>query len=173
MECNSKESKEHGRNNKNIRELLKGIINKREEAIKAGEVPKHELLGILLECNFKESKGHGRNNKNIGMVIEYVIDDCKLFYFARQETTSRSLVWTMILLSQNKNGQDRAREEVLQVFVSNRTPTIDVLSHIQVVTYTITYNVFHQYSPREEMQVLSIATDHDKGKFGLVISAEL
>lgn len=54
---------------KELRRLLKGIINKREEAIKTGEAPKDDLLGILLESNSKEIKENGRNNKNAGMSI--------------------------------------------------------------------------------------------------------
>ncbi|CAN2060682.1 unnamed protein product [Malus fusca] len=82
--------------NKELRRLLKGIINKKEEAIKTGEAPKDDLLGILLVSNSKETKEHGGNNKNAGMSIEDVIDECKLFYFAGQDTTSVLLV-TMIL----------------------------------------------------------------------------
>lgn len=119
---------------KELRRLLKGIINKREEAIKTGEAPKYDLLGILFESNSKEIKEHGENSKNAGMMsIEDVIDECKLFYFAGQDTTSVLLVWTMILLSQNQNWQDRAREEVFQVFGSNMTPTL-ALSRLQVVS---------------------------------------
>ncbi|XP_004295683.1 PREDICTED: cytochrome P450 CYP72A219-like [Fragaria vesca subsp. vesca] len=119
-----------------IRGLVEGIINKREQAIKAGEATKDDLLGALLESNMKDIQDHGKNNKNVGMSIEDVIEECKLFYFAGQETTSVLLVWTMVLLCQNQNWQDQAREEVLQVFGMNK-PDFDGLTHLKAVTMVL------------------------------------
>ncbi|KAK9943995.1 hypothetical protein M0R45_009581 [Rubus argutus] len=87
---------------KEIKGLLKGVINKREQALKAGEATKDDLLGALLESNFKDIEEHGKNNKNVGMSTE-------------------------------DNWQDRARQEVLQVFGSNK-PDFDGLNHLKVVT---------------------------------------
>ncbi|KAK9901887.1 hypothetical protein M0R45_001868 [Rubus argutus] len=86
-----------------------------------------------MESKFKDIQEHGKNNKNLGMSIEDVIKECKLFYFAGQATTSVLLVWTMVLLGQNQNWQDRARQQVLQVFGSNKLD-FDGLPHRKVVT---------------------------------------
>ncbi|KAI9083501.1 hypothetical protein K1719_034443 [Acacia pycnantha] len=89
------------RNYRDIRASLKGIINKKEKAMEAGEfAPKDDLLGILLESNHKEIEQHG-NSKDDVMTIEDVIEECKIFYVAGQETTSVLLVWTMVLLCDN------------------------------------------------------------------------
>ncbi|XP_010535013.1 PREDICTED: cytochrome P450 72A13-like [Tarenaya hassleriana] len=118
-----------------IRAILSGIIGKR---VGAGEAPNDDLLGILLESNSVQSKGKG-------MSIEEVMQECKLFYFAGQETTSVLLVWTMILLSQHQDWQARAREEVIQV-LGDRKPDIDSLNQLKVVTM-ILYEVLRLYPP--------------------------
>ncbi|KAK4285813.1 hypothetical protein QN277_002460 [Acacia crassicarpa] len=109
------EKKRLTKNDRDIRASLMGIINKKEKAMEAGEAPKDDLLGILLESNHKEIEQHGNSNDNV-MTIEDVIEECKVFYSAGQETTSVLLVWTIVLLCKYPEWQNRAREEVLQLF---------------------------------------------------------
>ncbi|XP_074311191.1 cytochrome P450 72A397-like [Silene latifolia] len=138
-----------------IQSLLKGIIDKRKKAMDAGEAAKDDLLGILLESNLKETQSHGRN-KRLAMSFRDMIDECKLFYFAGQETTSVLIVWTMILLSKHQDWQTKAREEILSVFGHN-LPDVGV-NHLKSVTM-ILYEVLRLYPP-----VLTVSRrvyDHD------------
>ncbi|XP_062011788.1 cytochrome P450 72A397-like isoform X1 [Rosa rugosa] len=155
---------------KEITGLLKGIINKREQAIKAGEATKDDLLGALMESNLNDIQEHGKNNKDVGMSTEDVIGECKLFYYAGQETTSVLLVWTVVLLGQNQIWQDRARQEVLQVFGSNK-PDFDGLTHLKVVTM-ILLEVLRLYPA---LVVLSRTTNKtiQLGKFSLPAGVEV
>ncbi|XP_019159113.1 PREDICTED: cytochrome P450 CYP72A219-like [Ipomoea nil] len=126
-----------------VRSSIQVIIEKRMKAMQAGETNKHDLLGILLESNLQEMRHQG--NKDCGMSIEQIIDECMLFYFAGQETTSAMLVWTMILLSRFRDWQARARKEVLQVF-GDKEPDFEGLNSLKVVTM-ILYESLRLYPP--------------------------
>nr|QAV52434.1 cytochrome P450 monooxygenase 72A7 [Barbarea vulgaris subsp. arcuata] len=125
---------------KEIDVILRGIVSKREKAREAGEAANDDLLGILLESSSGES----------GMSVEEVMKECKLFYFAGQETTSVLLVWTMVLLSHHQEWQARAREEVRQILGDNK-PDIDSLSNLKVMTM-IFNEVLRLYPPVAQLK---------------------
>ncbi|KAJ4872437.1 Cytochrome P450 72A15 [Raphanus sativus] len=122
--------------------ILRGIINKRLSAREAGEAPSDDLLGILLESNLGQAKGNE-------MSTEDVMEECKLFYFAGQETTSVLLVWTMVLLSQHQDWQARARKEVKHVF-GDKEPDTEGLNQLKVMTM-ILYEVLRLYPPAVQL----------------------
>ncbi|KAK1438008.1 hypothetical protein QVD17_03809 [Tagetes erecta] len=126
-----------------VKSTIRKIINKRVSTMEGVKSSKEDLLGLLLDSNEKEIKQQG-NNK-FGLTIDEVIEECKLFYFAGQETTANLLVWTMIMLGQHVNWQDRARDEVLKVF-GDRKPDIDGLNHLKTINM-ILHEVLRLYPP--------------------------
>ncbi|KAB2095509.1 hypothetical protein ES319_A01G042200v1 [Gossypium barbadense] len=129
---------------RHIKESLREMIKRREKAIKAREESNEDLLDILVESNIREMEA-----KNMGMSIEDVIEECKLFYFAGQETTSVLLVWTMVLLARYADWQSKAREEVLHVLGDSK-PDVDGLNRLKVVTM-ILYEVLRLYPSATEL----------------------
>ncbi|XP_042441869.1 cytochrome P450 CYP72A219-like [Zingiber officinale] len=126
---------------KELKGILLSIIKKREESMKLGTAKNDDLLDLLLESNLQHLREHG----HAGLTTDEVVDECKLFYFAGQETTSLLLTWTMVVLSMHQDWQERAREEVLQAFGKEK-PTFDGLSHLKTVTL-ILYEVLRLYPP--------------------------
>uniref|UniRef100_A0A0D9Y851 Cytochrome P450 n=1 Tax=Oryza glumipatula TaxID=40148 RepID=A0A0D9Y851_9ORYZ len=96
---------------KKSRTMLMEIIEGRLAKVEAAEAGYgSDLLGLMLEARALEREGNG-----LVLTTQEIIDECKTFFFAGQDTTSNHLVWTMFLLSSNAQWQDKLREEVLTV----------------------------------------------------------
>ncbi|OMO54796.1 Cytochrome P450 [Corchorus capsularis] len=108
-----------------IKTTLRAMIHKKEQAIKNGEFLGNDLLGLLLQC---------KEQSDSDMTVEDVIEECKLFYFAGQETTANLLTWTLITLSMYPDWQQKARQEVLQICGKGNIPTAENISHLKIVS---------------------------------------
>ncbi|KAJ3685063.1 hypothetical protein LUZ61_014227 [Rhynchospora tenuis] len=128
--------------NREVETILRDMIEQREKAMINGEATSNDLLGILLETNIRESQEGGIKN---AMTTKDVIDECKLFYIAGHETTTASLTWALILLSMYPEWQERAREEILNLF-GDLQPDYDGLSQLKIVTM-IMHEVMRLYPP--------------------------
>lgn len=127
-----------------VESTIKEIVSKREKSMKTGERNHDDLLGIMMESNLRELQ-----ERKLGMSLHDVIEECKLFYFAGQETTRNLLAWSMVLLGKHQEWQKRARDEVMLVFGKNK-PDFNGLSHLKVVSMII-YEVLRLYPPVVEL----------------------
>ncbi|KAJ0962639.1 hypothetical protein J5N97_027761 [Dioscorea zingiberensis] len=128
-----------------IKRMLRDIIHKKIDSMKIGENTDDDLLSLLLQSDTMNVATEDKNKKNNGITIDDVIEECKLFYFAGQETTSILLTWTLILLSMYPTWQKKAREEVLNTFGKN-TPEFENISHLKIVNM-ILHEVLRLYPP--------------------------
>ncbi|GAY37495.1 hypothetical protein CUMW_029440 [Citrus unshiu] len=134
----TKSNKKRHNLDKEIKAALWGIIRKKEQAMLMNKQSSNDddLLGMLLKCTEQTEND---------LKIEDVIEECKLFYFAGQETTANLLTWTMIILCMHPNWQEKAREEVLNT-CGKKMPDIEDLNRLKIVSM-ILHEVLRLYPP--------------------------
>jgi cytochrome P450 len=88
----------------------------------------NDLLGLMLEARALEQEGHQM------LTTQEIVDECKTFFFAGQDTTSHLLTWTMFLLSRYPEWQHRLREEVLRE-CGNAVPKPDMVTKLKLVNW--------------------------------------
>ncbi|KAJ8626828.1 hypothetical protein MRB53_020135 [Persea americana] len=142
-----------------VESMLTEMIEKRKKAMEMGDAVEDDMLTVMVEAYLKESQESG-DSKSMGLTFDEVLDECKLFFFAGHETTSVLLTFTMIVLSMHPDWQEKAREEVLQVFGKNK-PHLDGLNHLKIVTMII-FEVLRLYPPA----VLPIRRTYKEVKLG-------
>ncbi|KAL6190185.1 hypothetical protein ACLB2K_036583 [Fragaria x ananassa] len=116
---------------KGIRNSIMEIVKKREKEAKAGEEDRFgkDFLGLLLKAH------HATNDKRM-ISVDELLEECKTFYFAGQETTNTLLAWTTLLLALHPEWQEEARKEVLQLF-GKEPPTYDGIAKLKTMSMII------------------------------------
>ncbi|KAA0055790.1 cytochrome P450 CYP72A219-like isoform X2 [Cucumis melo var. makuwa] len=126
--------------NKEIKTMIGSLILRKENSMSNQEDNVDDLLSLLLQSKKKENQQEGDE-----LTIEEVVEECKQFYLAGQETTASLLIWTVIVLAMHSDWQEKARQEVLQICGKNE-PSFESLNHFKIVTM-ILYEVLRLYPP--------------------------
>ncbi|XVF43277.1 hypothetical protein PTKIN_Ptkin02bG0027500 [Pterospermum kingtungense] len=116
---------------KGIHNSVMGIVKKREEKVASGEANSFgtDFLGSLINGY------HDADQKN-RLCVQDLVDECKTFYFAGQETTNSLLAWAVLLLAIHQDWQEKARQEVIKVF-GNRNPHSEGIGRLKIMTMII------------------------------------
>ncbi|KAF7837918.1 cytochrome P450 72A15-like [Senna tora] len=123
--------------NREIRSMLRDLIQRKKHALRHGESRvDDDLLGLLLQSI---SQNNDDGNESYKMTEEDVVEECKQFYVAGHETTSSWLTWTMVVLAMHPDWQEKARNEVLQIGHRQELnyKTITKLKIINMILYEV------------------------------------
>ncbi|KAM3707070.1 hypothetical protein ACJW30_03G198400 [Castanea mollissima] len=103
------------------------IIKKKEEKVMTEEVGSfgNDFLQLLV-------KAYHDANSSPKISIQDLVDECKTFYFAGQETTNSLLAWTVLLLAIHTDWQEEARKEVLNLF-GHQNPNPDGITKLKTM----------------------------------------
>ncbi|KAF8040372.1 hypothetical protein BT93_B2566 [Corymbia citriodora subsp. variegata] len=110
-----------------VRDAILEIAKKREQKVMAGEADDYgnDFLGQLVKAYHDEDE-----SKRI--TVDDLVDECKTFYFAAQETTTGMLTWVTFLLAVHSDWQEEARKEVLDV-IENEDPASDGIAKLKTM----------------------------------------
>ncbi|KAF7124893.1 hypothetical protein RHSIM_Rhsim12G0072400 [Rhododendron simsii] len=146
-----------------IRESIIGMIDKRAEKMMRGEENNYgsDFLGSLIKAN------HDPDEKN-RISIDNMVDECKTFYLAGQETTNGLLAWSIFLLAIHTDWQEKVRNEVIQLFGQEnpnpegiaRLKTVRILSYypLSILISNVVWASEQAYKP----QLVSRDQPHQK-----------
>ncbi|KAH7515808.1 hypothetical protein FEM48_Zijuj10G0065600 [Ziziphus jujuba var. spinosa] len=110
-----------------IRNNIIEILKEREEKVMRGERDSFgsDFLGLLL-------KAHHDTNDSQKISVDDLVDECKTFYFAGQETTNTFLSWTVLLLAIHTDWQEEVRKEVLNIF-GHQNPSPEGIAKLKIM----------------------------------------
>ncbi|KAJ9696820.1 hypothetical protein PVL29_008830 [Vitis rotundifolia] len=125
--------------NKALRSLIESRLNS-QVSRSSDSVHGDDLLGLMMG----ESEA-AKTKPGLKLSMNEIIEECKMFFFAGQDTTSNLLSWTTFLLSSHQEWQDRLRQEVLKE-CGMGIPDSDMLAKLKLVNMVL-LEVLRLYSP--------------------------
>lgn len=111
-----------------LHESIMEIVKKRQDEVTTGQANNFgtDFLGSLLKVH------NDMDQKNRISAVD-IIDECKTFYFAGHETTFSLLSWSILLLAIHTDWQEKARQEVLELF-GQENPNSEGISRLKTVS---------------------------------------
>ncbi|KAK6138717.1 hypothetical protein DH2020_027536 [Rehmannia glutinosa] len=148
---------------KYVRASFTSMINQRLEKRKAGvKRANQDLLDLFMQELYE---GENLNDGDRQRIIDDIIGQCKLFFFAGYETNSNLLTWTMIMLSAHQDWQARAREEAVQVLGNKKEITSEDLGKLKIATMILNEMLRLFPSSMEFTRLVEEETTLDAGEF--------
>ncbi|KAL0396892.1 UNVERIFIED_CONTAM: cytochrome [Sesamum calycinum] len=161
----SKDDIESDKIEQSLHDSILSLVKKREDKVKAGETDNfgNDFLGSLLRVH------HDIDPKS-RISVDDIVDECKVFYIAGHETTSTLLSWTVFLLSAYTEWQEKARDEVVQIFGQEK-PTAEGIARLKIASMIIN-EALRLYGPVASL-VRRVTREVRLGKYVLPANMEL
>ncbi|KAI1272814.1 cytochrome P450 3A5 [Xylaria sp. FL0933] len=133
--------------NKNLRETLRGIIEKRKADMRNGTFQKdigesRDLLTYMLEESELQRQQTGREPWSVEEIIGHLLN----FTSAGHESTATVVTWALYVLSTKHEIQDRLRAEILALLEGVAEPTYEEINGLPY-THNFVREVLRVYSP--------------------------
>jgi cytochrome P450 len=103
-------------NNTIIQEIIEERMTSKEEI--------NDLLNMLLETRYEDT--------GEGMSVKQLVDEIKVLFIAGHETTANALTFTLHLLGNNPDIQQRIFDEIIQIESQSK----DIVEQLQKMIYT-------------------------------------
>ncbi|CAK9862389.1 unnamed protein product [Sphagnum jensenii] len=114
-------------------ETIKHVIQSRKELAKLGkDAYGSDLLGLMLIAA-DEDHVKAANGTKHQLTTQDLVEECKHFFFGGYETMSSFLTWTMLMLAEYPEWQERARTEILKVCGPKNDMDASKLNQLKIV----------------------------------------
>ncbi|KAL8196354.1 hypothetical protein R6Q57_024649 [Mikania cordata] len=143
-----------GRNYYNPQAGLLSKIFKTRDDLKSDEL-QNKIHDLIMETIDERQKMMGDADDFLGQLLmaksnnqlstQDIIDECKTFYVSGDGTTSLVLSWALLLLSIHTEWQERARQEVFQIF-GIESPRFEGLANLKTIGMII-HETLRLYPP--------------------------
>ncbi|KAL5863169.1 hypothetical protein ACOSQ3_000683 [Xanthoceras sorbifolium] len=125
-----------------IRNIIKGRMN--AEATGSSDGYGDDILGLMIGASTMV-----QSRSDLKLKMDEIIDECKSFFFAGNETTAVLLTWTVFLLCVHPEWQSKLREEVLKE-LGGQIPDVDMLANLKMVNMVL-LEALRLYGPSQEL----------------------
>ncbi len=112
--------------------LVRKVVHTRLQAVRNKETSSYgnDLLGRMFAA-----ATDGWDEDSLQFNMASVLNNCRLFYFAGQDTVANAVGFTMLMLALRPEWQERARQEVLEVLGDEENFDASVFARLKVVQF--------------------------------------
>ncbi|XP_017633854.1 cytochrome P450 CYP749A22-like [Gossypium arboreum] len=150
---------------KGIQDCVMKIVKKREDQVVNGEADSfgNDFFGLLVNAY------HDLDEKN-RLSLEDLVDECKTFYIAGQETVNSLLAWIVLHLAIHGDWQEKTRREVIDIF-GNQNPHLEGITKLKTMAMVIN-ETLRLYGPSNGL-ARTVAREVQLGKLFLLAKLDI